>query len=192
MYIGHMRLCVYASVCVCGRMTTLLTDPDVIWSSGSCVHYWTDLRSVHGFRCYDNIGPRVLAVGAHMTAYRRKRRTRNVSEYMLVQLYSLYALVSISVIMVALCNRGPLYFYPVVSSFYLSFYLFPRLLSTVVDWMWYGPSTNLECRSEMFCARLAGNAGPKKSPKIAIWAHRTTLSGYIFAKKARINNREKN
>jgi len=26
---------------------------------------------------------------------------------------------------------------------------------------WCGPSANLECRSEMFCARLAGNAGPK-------------------------------
>ena len=31
---------------------------------------------------------------------------------------------------------------------------------------WCGPSANLECRSEMCCTRLAGNAGPKKSPKI--------------------------
>jgi len=30
---------------------------------------------------------------------------------------------------------------------------------------WCGPSANLECRSEMCCTRLAGNAGPKKSPK---------------------------
>jgi len=29
-----------------------------------------------------------------------------------------------------------------------------------------GSSANLECRSEMCCTRLAGNAGPKKSPKI--------------------------
>ena len=29
-----------------------------------------------------------------------------------------------------------------------------------------GPSATLECRSEMCCTRLAGNAGPKKSPKI--------------------------
>jgi len=29
-----------------------------------------------------------------------------------------------------------------------------------------GPSANLECRSEMCCMQLAGNAGPKKSPKI--------------------------
>jgi len=32
---------------------------------------------------------------------------------------------------------------------------------------------------------------PKKSPKIAIWAHPTTLSGYIFATKAFIDNRKK-
>jgi len=31
----------------------------------------------------------------------------------------------------------------------------------------------------------------QKSPKFAIWAHRTTLSGYIFATKACINNRKK-
>ena len=28
-------------------------------------HYWADLQSVHGFRCYDNIAPPVLAIGAH-------------------------------------------------------------------------------------------------------------------------------
>ena len=46
-------------------------DPDVTWKSGrGCppvVHYWADLESVHGLRCYGNI-----------------KRTRNVSEYMLV------------------------------------------------------------------------------------------------------------
>jgi len=30
---------------------------------------------------------------------------------------------------------------------------------------WCGLSANLECRYEMCCARLAGNAGPKKSQK---------------------------
>jgi len=34
-------------------------DPDVTWGNGSgcplVVHYWADLQSVHGFRCYDNI-----------------------------------------------------------------------------------------------------------------------------------------
>jgi len=31
---------------------------------------------------------------------------------------------------------------------------------------WFGLSANLECRSEMCCTRLTGNAGPKKLPKI--------------------------
>ena len=32
---------------------------------------------------------------------------------------------------------------------------------------------------------------PKKSPEIAIWEPSTTLSGYIFTTKARIDNRKK-
>jgi len=32
---------------------------------------------------------------------------------------------------------------------------------------------------------------PKKSPKTTIWHHPTTLSGYIFATKACIDNRKK-
>jgi len=55
-----------------------------------------------------------------------------------------------------------------------SFFLFlSRLISAVAEWMsailFYtrcGPGANLECRSEMCCAWLAGNAGPTKSPKI--------------------------
>jgi len=57
---------------------------------------------------------------------------------------------------------------------------------------WCGPGANLECRSEMCCMRLAGNTGrkndAKKSPSVH---HRTTLSGYIFATEARIDNRKK-
>ena len=41
----------------------------------------------------------------------------------------------------------------------------------------------------MWCAWLTGNAGPKKSPS---GHHRTTLSGYIFATKACIDNQIKN
>jgi len=37
-------------------------------------------------------------------------------------------------IMAALCNRGPLYFCPVVS-FFLSSSFFPRLISAATDWM---------------------------------------------------------
>jgi len=73
MYSGHARLCVCLSVR--GHMPTLTgmicSDPGVTWWSGrGCslvVHYWADLQSVHGLRCYGNI-----------------TRTRNVSEYMLV------------------------------------------------------------------------------------------------------------
>ena len=78
-------------------------------------------------------------------------------------------------------------------SFFLSF--FPRQVnSAVADWMstilphmvW--PYANLECRSEMYCTRLAGNTGRKKSPSRH---NRTTLSGYIFATKTCIDNRKK-
>ena len=57
---------------------------------------------------------------------------------------------------------------------------------------WCGLSANLECRSETCCTRLTGNAGPKKSPKSPSGHYRTTLSGFIFATKARIENRKKN
>jgi len=77
---------------------------------------------------------------------------------------------------------------------------FPRLISAVGDWMsaillhmvW--PCANVECRSEVCCTRLAGNAGPKNIAKNSPSGHhRTTLSGYIFATEARrpIDNRKK-
>jgi len=60
------RVCV--SVC---RMPTLLHGPGYNLGSGrECplvVHYWADLQSVYGLRCYGNI-----------------TRTQNVSEYMFV------------------------------------------------------------------------------------------------------------
>ena len=74
------------------------------------------------------------------------------------------------------------------------FFFFPRLISAVTDWIlayfhtWCGLSANLRCRSETFCTRLAENTGRKKSPSKH---HRTTLSGFIFAIKARIDNRKK-
>jgi len=82
--------------------------------------------------------------------------------------------------------------------FFLSLFLlfcFCHLISAVGDGClpyfhtWCGLSVNLECRSEMCCTRLAENAGRKKSPSAH---HRTTLLGYIFATKARIDNRKKN
>ena len=69
MYCGHARLCVCLSVR--GRTPTLLHGPGRNLECGrGCplvVHYWADLQSVHGLRCYGNI-----------------TRTQNVSEYMLV------------------------------------------------------------------------------------------------------------
>ena len=56
MYCGHARLCVCLSTAACLHYCM---DPDVTWGSGrGCplvVHYWADLQSVYGLRCYDNI-----------------------------------------------------------------------------------------------------------------------------------------
>ena len=53
------RVCV--SVCVClsaAACPHYCKDPDITWGSGrGCplfVHYWADLQSVHGLRCYGN------------------------------------------------------------------------------------------------------------------------------------------
>jgi len=74
--------------------------------------------------------------------------------------------------MVALWNTADHYIFIM---WFLSFYL---LRSFFIAWSqrshiglpyfdtWCGLSANLECRSETYCARLAENAGPKKSPKI--------------------------
>jgi len=96
--------------------------------------------------------------------------------------------------MVALCNRADHYIFILfLSSFFLSSYFFPRLISAVGDWMFtilrhMVHSANLECRSEMHCTRLAANIGRKISPSRH---HCTTLSGHIFAIKACIDNRKK-
>ena len=60
MCIGHGRLCVCMSVCLClAAFPHYCSDPDVTWRNGSrfplVVHFWVNLQSVHGFRCYDNI-----------------------------------------------------------------------------------------------------------------------------------------
>ena len=74
MYIGHARLCVCVCASVPRRIPTILHRSRCnLGNRRECplvVHYWADLQSVHGFRCYDNTA-----------------RTRNVSEC----LYSLYA-----------------------------------------------------------------------------------------------------
>ena len=79
--------------------------------------------------------------------------------------------------------------------FFLSFFFFfsspnlsGRRLDVNYDTSAHGLSANLECRSEMHCARLAANTGRKISPSRH---HRTTLAGHIFARKACIDNRKK-
>jgi len=68
MYCGHPCLCVCLSV---AAWLHYCMDWDVTWGSGrGCplvVHYWADLQSMHGLRCYGNI-----------------TQMRNVSEYTLV------------------------------------------------------------------------------------------------------------
>jgi len=57
---------------------------------------------------------------------------------------------------------------------------------------WCSLSANLRCRYETCCTRLAENTGHKKiTKKSPSGHHRTTLSGYIFATKAHIDNRKK-
>jgi len=60
MYCGHVLLCVCVSVCLSAAVRPhYCTDPDVTWGRGrGCplvVHYWAELQSVHGLRCYGNI-----------------------------------------------------------------------------------------------------------------------------------------
>jgi len=53
-------------------------------------------------------------------------------------------------------------------SFFLAYYQRSQIgcLGLPYFYIWCRNSANLECRSEMCRRRLAGNAGPKKSPKI--------------------------
>jgi len=61
-YSGHVRLCVCLYVCLfLAVFPHYCTDPGVSRGNGrGCplvVHYWANLQSVHGYRCYDNIAP---------------------------------------------------------------------------------------------------------------------------------------
>ena len=62
MYCGHARLCLRVCVCVClsaAACPHYWTDPDETWDSGKgclpVVHWWANLQSVHGLRCYGNM-----------------------------------------------------------------------------------------------------------------------------------------
>jgi len=83
--------------------------------------------------------------------------------------------------------------FPLLSSFF-----FPRLFQPLqigclpYFHTWCGLSVNLRCRSEACCTRLAENTRRKKIAKNSPSGHhRITVLGYIFASKARIDNRKK-
>ena len=95
--------------------------------------------------------------------------------------------------MAALWNRAGHYIFALwfLSFFFYLFFLAwpqrPQIGCLPYFYTWCGPNANLECRSEMCCTRLAGNAGPQK---IAIWAPSHNLLGYILATEAHIDNRK--
>jgi len=90
------------------------------------VHYWADLQSVHGFRCYDNRHVCNLIAFYTANAYSAERDmsatacTRSMAGSLWLP-----------------CGIGQaIIFCPVVFSFFLfSFFLFPCLISAVGDWM---------------------------------------------------------
>jgi len=97
-------------------------------------------------------------------------------------------------IMAALRSRCGHYIF-ICGFFFLLLFFSPNLSGRRLDvyhtyvHTWCGLSANLECRSEMCCARLA--AGRKSRQKSPSRHHRTTFSGYIVATKAHIDNRRK-
>jgi len=76
-------VCVCVSVCLSAAARPhYCTDPDVTWgvveAAPLVVHYWADLQSVHGLRCYGNTmemqRPAVIRQ-AHRTLHAYRTRT---------------------------------------------------------------------------------------------------------------------
>jgi len=81
MYCGHARLCVCVSVCLSAAARThYCMDPDVTWGRGrGCplvVHYWADLQSGNGLRCYGNITRTQLQACIHPAIWRHSANGR--------------------------------------------------------------------------------------------------------------------
>ena len=101
--------------------------------------------------------------------------------------------------MVALCNRADHYIFILfLSSFFLSFFLLLFFLAysqrSEIGCLPYfgtlcGLSANLECRSEMYCTRLAANTGRKK---IAISAPSHNFVGSYLRNWGMYRQSEKN
>jgi len=102
-----------------------------------------------------------------------------------------------TLVMAALCNRGH-YVLSCGFFFLFSFYLFSspnlsdRRLDVYLPYFYMVWPCEFRMQSELCCVRLAEKfmtqTVAKKSPS---GHHCTTLSGYIFATKAHINNRKK-
>jgi len=81
---------------------------------------------------------------------------------------TLSAFFTFNLFMAALWNRAGHYILPCgffLSSFFRFFLALsqrPQIGCLPYFYTWCGPSANLECRSEMCCMQLAGNAGCKK------------------------------
>jgi len=128
MYNCHACLSVCLSVCLSAAVYPhYCTDPDVSWGwygvppscallGGFAISARVSLLRQHSAARIDNRRP-------HMTSYRRKRRTRNVSEYLLVLITEQLADVASGsyygrpmeygrpLFMVALCNRETIYIF---------------------------------------------------------------------------------
>jgi len=103
MYIGNRRRCVCLCVClsVPRRIPTLLHGSGCKLRNGmGCplvVHYWADLQSVHGFRCFDNIAQNAK------------------SQRLLYSLYAWFIIVRLT-LAVKFFNRSAQYFIQLVTS----------------------------------------------------------------------------
>jgi len=85
-----------------------------------------------------------------------------------------------------------LYFCPAFFWFFLAYSQLSHIYCLPYFHTWCDLGANLECRSETCCTWLPENTGCKKSPKKSPSRHhRTSLSGYIFATKAYVDNRKK-
>ena len=92
-----------------------------------------------------------------------------------------------SLFMVALCNRETIYIFALQ---FLSF--FPRLISAAVDRMSTIHGVALvRIQNAGLKSAARGSLQIQDAKKSPSGHHRTPLSGYIFANKARIDNRKK-
>jgi len=141
---------------------------------------------------YDVSHVSVIKTQSHLISYKTWCSSSSLlwSPYVIGQ-----TIIFSSCFMVALCNRKTIYIFMlwfVLSSF------FYRLISAIGDWMftilWHMVWPQCEFRMQVWNAVHAARCKyrmQKSRQKSPSGHHRTTLSGYIFATKPRIDNRKK-